>query len=156
MHLNTASLLTTRTIEFFPSEELTAGSHKRAAQALRITRSTFRQRLECSVTDCQGGILIHCPLGDVNSVLQVCEVVEQKLQKLQKEPLTGRMVEQILSITSAELRRWSKQGRVPTAGHTFFSSGRKQVSLFLYSPDIVRELATRPQQIADWRHPNRS
>lgn len=66
------------------------------------------------------------------------------------------MVEQILSITSAELRRWSKEGRVPVAGNAFFSSGRKQVGVFLYSSDVIRELAARPLKIAESAPPSRS
>jgi hypothetical protein len=84
-------------------------------------------------------------------ILRACAIAEQKFARLQQEPLTAKMVEEILAISGAERRRWSKDGRLPNAGHALFSQGKKQVGVFLYPPDAIRQLAALPNQIAGWR-----
>ena len=61
------------------------------------------------------------------------------------------MVDEILAITAAERRRRTKDGRLRTSGHALFGQGKKQVGLFVYAPDTIRQLAVCPDQIADWR-----
>jgi hypothetical protein len=82
-------------------------------------------------------------------------VAEQRLGLLQKQPLTAKMVEEILSITAAERRRWSKDGRIPHSGRASFGQGKQKVSLFAYSSEVISKLAARPQQIAEWRRCDR-
>ncbi|WP_036051299.1 hypothetical protein [Bradyrhizobium sp. Tv2a-2] len=96
-------------------------------------------------------VAITCPDATEEDILRVCAIAEQRLMRLQQEPLTAKMVEEILGITGAERRRWSKDGRLPNAGHALFSQGRKQVGIFLYPPDAIRQLAKRLDTIADWR-----
>lgn len=97
-------------------------------------------------------ISIECPPeATKGEFLLLCRRAEEKLDQLEEEPLTAKMVEESLSITSAELRRWSKDGRVPTSGRAHFSQGRKQVTLFLYPPDAIRRLAMQPSLISEWR-----
>jgi hypothetical protein len=103
------------------------------------------------VTHAPSGIVIVCPFATEAEILRLCSIAEQRLTRLREEPLTGKMVEEILRVTSAERLRSSKDGRMPTAGRAFFGNGRKQVGLFVYSPDVIGELAVRPDQIADWR-----
>lgn len=149
-YLDLSKLPTSRTVEFIPSVHLTSGSAKKAVQAIQLVRSAFRQRLKCIVIPTQSGITIQCPEASVPAILNASAAVEEKLNRLQREHLT-RMVQEILSITAAELRRWSKDGRIPTSGRAFFSQGRKQVGLFLYSSESICALAARPEQIAGWR-----
>jgi hypothetical protein len=150
-YLSTANLTTSRTIEFFPSDLLTSGITDRAIEAIRIVRSAFRRNLECTVTNYELGIVIECPDATMTAILEVCDHIEERLRKLQRQPLTAKMVTEVLSITSAELRRWSKDGRIPVAGRAFFGQGQKQIGLFLYAPEVIRDLVARPQQIAEWR-----
>lgn len=82
-------------------------------------------------------------------------MAEERLDQPRDEPLTARMVEEILSISSAERRRWSKDGRMPTAGNAFSSHGKKQISLSVYSPDAISKPSARPDRIADWRQADR-
>lgn len=142
-------------VGFIPSEHLTAGSTHKANQAIRLVKSTFRDEFKCLVKQVKSGIVIECPEADQDSILDLCGVVEQKLERLKKEPLAAKMVEEILAVSSAELRRWSKDGRIPTSGRAYFSQGRKQVGLFLYPPEAIRELSLRPDQIAQWRNQDR-
>ena len=45
------------------------------------------------------------------------------LDGLAKEGLTPRMVEEILGISAAELRRWTKDGRLPRSSADHFGEG---------------------------------
>ncbi|WP_407175725.1 hypothetical protein [Bradyrhizobium sp. STM 3562] len=150
-YLDLSKLAMSRTVEFIPSVHLTSGSAKKAVQAIQLVRSAFRQRLKCIVIPAPSGITIQCPEASVPAILNASAAVEEKLDRLQREHLTANMVQEILSITAAELRRWSKDGRIPTSGRAFFSQGRKQVGLFLYSSEPICALAARPGQIAGWR-----
>ena len=114
-------------------------------------KAAFKQGLKCLVTQRGSSVSIVCPDATEADILQVCVAAEQKLARLQQEPLTAKMVEEILAISSVERRRWSKDGRLPNAGHALFGQGKKQVGLFVYPPDAIRQLAARPDQIADWR-----
>lgn len=150
-HLDTSNVASARTIEFCPSLNLTSGSDRKAILGIRLVNFIFRQKLKCVVKDIPSGIFIACPEATEAEILQLCTVAEQRLGQLEDEPLTGKKVEKILSISSAERRRWSKDGRLPNAGRTSFSQGRQRVSLFVYSPVVIRSLATQPDQIAEWR-----
>jgi len=61
-----------------------------------------------------------------------------------QQPLTAKMVEEIPSIKAAERRRWTKDRRLPNAGHAFFSHGKKQVGLFVYPPEVIRDASWGP------------
>ncbi|MFT4119809.1 hypothetical protein [Bradyrhizobium sp.] len=154
LHLETAGVAA-RLVGFAPSDHLTAGSSRKASQAIRLVKSTFRDELKCIVKQERSGIVIECPEASECAILDLCIVVERKLERLKSEPLTARMVEEILAVSGAELRRWSKDGRIPTSGRAYFSQGRKQVGLFLYSPDVIRGLSSHADQIARWRSQDR-
>jgi hypothetical protein len=61
------------------------------------------------------------------------------------------MVEEILSITSDERRRWTKDGRLPSSGTTSFKRGKNRVSLPLYSPEAIAALAQGQNLLQSWR-----
>ena len=149
--LATANIATTGAVEFFPSDAVTCGSSRRTAQAIRLVKSAFQHEFRCSVETRPGGIAVICHGASESEILRLCSAVEQKLETLRDQPLTAKMVEEILSITPHERLRWSKDGRLPTAGHAFFSQGKKQVRLFEYAPHTIRELAAQPARIAEWR-----
>jgi hypothetical protein len=150
-YLDTSNVAVARTVEFAPSTHLTSGSSQKAHQAIRLVKSVFRQNLNCTVMQRSASVVIMCHDVAEADVLRVCAIAEQKLERLQREPLTAKMVEEILAISSAERRRWSKDGRLRTAGNALFSQGTKQVSVFVYASETIRELVARPDEIADWR-----
>jgi hypothetical protein len=149
--LDASNVASARTVEFTPAEALTSGSGQKALQAIRLVKSIFRQKFRCIVMQRSASVAITCPEASEAEILQICAVAEQKLSRLRQESLTAKMVEEILSITGAERRRWTKDGRIPNTGRASFSQGNKQVSLFLYAPDVIRALARDPEQIAEWR-----
>ena len=155
-YLDTSRVASERVVGFVPGVELTCGSSQRALQAIRLVKTIFRQGVDCIVTLSEGGISIACPVANVAEILQLCSVAARRLARLQQEPLTAKMVEKMLSITSAERRRWSKDGRLSTAGRAFFSNGKNQITLFMYPPDTIRRLLDQPNQIAEWRQRDRN
>jgi hypothetical protein len=150
-YLDVSDVALTATVGFVPSTKLTCGSSQRASQAIRVVKSVFRRLQNRIVRHTERGIVIICPGAAEKDLLRLCSIAEERLVRLREEPLTPTMVEEILSISSAERRRWSKDGRIPTAGNVLFSQGKKQVSLFVYSPEAISKLSARPGQIAGWR-----
>jgi hypothetical protein len=150
-YLDRSAVAASRTVAFLPSHLLTAGSSRKAAQSIRLVKSLFRQKLKCVVRPGSSGIAVEFPDVSEAEILQLCDVVEQRLEQLRQQPLTARMVEEILSITAAERRRWTKDRRLPNAGHAFFSQGKKQVGLFVYPPELIRDIAAHPELISTWR-----
>ena len=154
-YLDTSRVASERIVGFVPDIELTCGSSQRSVQAIRLVKTIFRQGVDCVVTSSEGGISIACPEASETDILQLCSAAARRLARLQQEPLTAKMVEKMLSITSAERRRWSKDGRLSTAGRAFFSNGKNQITLFMYPPDTIRRLLDQPNQIAEWRQRDR-
>ena len=104
------------------------------------------------MTSVPGGIAIRCSDADEATITRACHEVEQRLAKVEAEPLTSKIVEELLSVAPAELRRWSKDGRVPHSGNvTFGGGGSRKISLFVYSAPAISELAAHPERIAAWR-----
>jgi hypothetical protein len=77
--------------------------------------------------------------------------IDLMLDRYASEPLTHRMVEEILGITSAERGRWTKDGRLPKSGMASFGRGPQSFYLYTHPPKQIRQLANRPDIIARWR-----
>ena len=68
------------------------------------------------------------------------------------ERLTPRMVEEILGITSAERRRWTKDRRLPTSGMASYRWGPQSFYLCLHPPKKIGQIANNPGLVAQWRN----
>ncbi|WBU32425.1 hypothetical protein OOZ54_12005 [Rhodopseudomonas palustris] len=77
--------------------------------------------------------------------------IDAEIVAFQAERIHPKELDEILTITPHERRRWTKDGRLPTSGHTSFRNGKKSVFLVLYPPTPIRALADRPEQIEAWR-----
>jgi hypothetical protein len=64
--------------------------------------------------------------------------------------LTAHLVEQALDITARERLRWTKGGRLRTAGTSKIRRGQ-QIVLNLYPIDSIEQLIREPQRIQSWR-----
>lgn len=153
--LDRSRLSNDRIIKFQPSIFLTSGSTRRAAQAIRLVKRSFCERFDCAVETKSEAIYICCPGTNENDLRQLCDELDQKLNRLQEEPLTGKMVDEILSISAMERRRWTKDGRLASAGHTLFGNGGKRVQLFAYAPATIMELARASHHVDAWRGADR-
>ena len=76
--------------------------------------------------------------------------IDRDLGILAKRPLTAHLVEQALDITARERLRWTKGGRLRTAGTSKIRRGQ-QIVLNLYPIDSIEQLIREPQRIQSWR-----
>ena len=136
-YLDTSNVAATRTVAFLPTERLTAGSSQRTAQAIRLVKSVFRQKLKCAVRLGPSGTAIECLGATEAGILQVCDLVERRLEQLRQQPLTAKMVEEILSITAAERRRWTKDRRLRMLAMPYSARERNRSGCFC----ILRRLS---------------
>jgi hypothetical protein len=137
-------------VTFTPSEELTTGYDQRAIEAMRIVRKTFR-KARCSVDQHHDHVIVSARDLPNDEITRICLAVEAKLETLRLKPLSSRAVETVLSISSAERRRWSKDGRLPHVGNALVKIGTKQLSLFLYCPTVIQLIVRTPDTIRRWR-----
>lgn len=138
-------------VTFLPSIKLTSGSAQRARQAIARVRSALHHIGPYEFEILDGGIAARFPIIDPLRLEKAATVIDERLDVLQREKLTGKMVEEILGITSQERRRWTKEGRLPTSGRTFIKRGKNRVSLPLYSPEDIVPLAQSADLLGDWR-----
>lgn len=137
-------------VKFSPSPALTTGSEERATEAMRLVRKSLR-KAKCGVDHQFDHIQITQNGLPSDEFGEICSAVERKLEKLRLKPLSSRAVEEILSISSGERRRWSKDGRLPHVGNALIKLGKKQLSLFLYSPVDVQVILRNPDTVLRWR-----
>ena len=90
------------------------------------------------------------PEGDEESAKQLVRSVNEVLTKIAHKPISQRRVESLLDITSAERRRWSKDGRLKPSGSARIRRG-SLISLPTYSPVMIEQLLKSPAILADWR-----
>lgn len=138
-------------IRFKPDRLLTAGSERRARQAVQIVRSALRRLKNRRLHEDGEGITAQIVEADDVAVESIVATIDHKLDDLGQEPLTAKMAEEILGITSRERVRWSKDGRLPNVGKASFRRGQNRINLFTYSPTAIAELAAAPEVIAKWR-----
>lgn len=86
-----------------------------------------------------------------NGVRSILAAIDAEVDAFRKERLHPKAVEEILAITARERRRWTKDGRLPTSGHTSFRRGQNFVYLLLYPPDAIASLSEHPDRIEAWR-----
>ena len=57
----------------------------------------------------------------------------------------------MLGATWAEVRRWSKDGRLKTSGAERVTVGRQLLVTPTYAPNLLGRLRDAPEVLADWR-----
>lgn len=150
-HLRVSSTKGAIDIFFTPQPRLTVGSTRRAQQAVRIVKSTLKRIKNCEIRQSHEGVTAQASGENHLLVRNILEFIDRKLDHLESEPLTTKMVEEILKISSRERVRWTKDGRLPSTGKASFKRGKNRVHLFMYPPLAIAELASRPQIVTDWR-----
>jgi len=77
--------------------------------------------------------------------------LDRRISAFLDAPLTPRMVNEILLISSQERIRWAKDGRLPPSGTTPSRRGSRSYSVLLFSVSVVLYLARNPRIIDEWR-----
>lgn len=73
------------------------------------------------------------------------------LERFSMEALPAHVVEEVLGISSAERRRWTKDSRLHQVGAIFFRQGRKSIPTPVYALAQIRSLREAPDMLAEWR-----
>jgi hypothetical protein len=150
-HLNVAIEGGVVTISYKPSPELTLGSALRSRDILNRVGAKLkgvRPRAYCSDGE---QITFEFDIDETCKLETVIAKIDLMLDRCANERLTPRMVEEILGITSAERRRWTKDGRLPKSGMASYRRGPQSFYLSLHPPKKIGQLANNPDLIAQWR-----
>jgi len=116
---------------------------------LRV-RLPFAQRKSLDV---RGGILTLAMAEEFEDEFRsAATLVTDALQTIESRPVIPREIEDILSISTAERRRWLQDGRLPSAGtRTVKLRGRaKRITFHLFDPALVEDLLDRGI-VDEWR-----
>ena len=90
--------------------------------------------------------------GDEDEARNIADLIEKALPGMVDLPVIPREIEEILTITSTERRRWLEDGRLPSAGtRTIRLKGRaRQITFHVFSPRMVEELLDSGR-VDEWR-----
>jgi hypothetical protein len=72
------------------------------------------------------------------------------LTRIALQPLTPRLVRNELGISGQERVRWTKDGRLPAAGHIVVQE-RNLRSMPVYSVDLIADISAHPERLIAWR-----
>jgi hypothetical protein len=108
------------------------------------------------LTVAQGTIRFAVPDGDEERFEAGRDAVEGALQGIEALPMLPREVDDILAIAPRERLKWTKDGRLQSAGtRTVKLRGRKKAITFhVFDPRHIEDLADRDQP-AIWREEDR-
>lgn len=130
----------------------TFGSAVRAKGILQEIRSRLplasRRMLEIKGMT----LLLAMPEGASDEFRSAAALVTRSLADIEHLPVIPREIEDILTITTSERRRWLEDGRLPSAGtRTIKLRGRaRRITFHIFDPAIVVDLLDR-DAVDDWR-----
>lgn len=86
-----------------------------------------------------------------NSVLLAIAKLDRRVTSCFNGPVSGRMLRQVLNVTSAEQARWLRDGRLPSCSRQRVGNRRMSFSVPVYDAELVASLERNPSIIAAWR-----
>lgn len=142
-HLDVAIEEGVVTISYKPPPDLTLGSAVRS----RDLRNCVALKLKSGEQ-----ITARFDLDETRNLVIVIAKIDLMLDRYAGEPLSHRMVEEILGITSAERARWTRTVGCRNPGWRRTVEDQNRFYLYTHPPKQIRQLANRPDIIARWRH----
>jgi hypothetical protein len=100
----------------------------------------------------KGGFILRMPRDTDDEFRAASSVIAKALEGIEGLPVIPREIEDILSISTSERRRWLKDGRLPSAGtRTVKLRGRaKEITFHVFDPRQVEDVLDR-ELVATWR-----
>jgi hypothetical protein len=144
----TAALIRTWTL----TPAATLGSSVRAKGILLEIRARLPWAVRKSL-DVDGKVLVLAmPEDEEEEFDTACEVIARTLEGIDSLPVIPREIEDVLTISSTERRRWLNDGRLPSAGtRTVKLRGRaRQITFHVFDPRVVEDLLDRGT-VEEWR-----
>ncbi|PZO78173.1 MAG: hypothetical protein DI629_12660 [Mesorhizobium amorphae] len=130
----------------------TLGSAVRVEGIERELRARLPWAVRRRVSVETGKVSLQMAAGEEAAFASASNVIAGKLTGIEALPILPREVEDILSITSHERRKWTKDGRLPSVGtRTVKLRGRaKKVTFHVFDPRAVEDALDR-DLAAVWR-----
>ncbi|MGO3934928.1 hypothetical protein [Rhodopseudomonas pseudopalustris] len=136
-------------LRFEPTFDIALGSTRRAKAVIRrVLRVLRKWRLEATLDDIGARAIIPTSSFQMSALLAA---IDAEIAAFKSERIHAKVVEEILAISAQERLRWTKNGRLPTSGHTSFQNGKKSIFLVLYPAAAIASLARSPEQVEAWR-----
>ena len=88
---------------------------------------------------------------------EICKrlrAIDRRVSALLEAPLTPRLVNTLLGISSQERIRWTKDGRLPTHGGILSQRGSQSFTVQLFQFHEIVRLARTPDTVREWRLQN--
>lgn len=132
--------------------EATLGSAVRVKGILQEIRSRLPPAVRKSLDMQAGELTLVMPEASKNAFRATSSIVSEALQKIASLPIIPREIEDILTITASERKRWLEDGRLPSAGtRTVRLQGRaRRITFHVFDPRIVEDLLNRGV-VDEWR-----
>jgi len=138
-------------IRYVPPVNLTIGSGRRAAHAVRLVRSVLKRLPNCRLEVANNTISVDVLNVSAPYVSETLRLADEKLDLFSREKLTAKDVEKLLGITALERQRWTKDGRLPHSGTVSFKRGKTVVQLATYLRETIFAFWNQPELIKRWR-----
>lgn len=130
----------------------TLGSSVRAKGILLEVRARLPLDVRKSLDLDQGSLILAMPETSKTAFRAVSAIVSLALTTVESLPVIPREIEDILSISTTERRRWLEDGRLPSAGtRTVKLRGRaRKITFHVFDPRAVEDLLNRGS-VDEWR-----
>jgi hypothetical protein len=130
----------------------TLGSAVRVKGILQEIRSRLPSTVRKSLDMQAGALTLVMPETSKTAFRATSLAISEALQDIADLPIIPREIEDILTITAAERKRWLEDGRLPSAGtRTVRLQGRaRKITFHVFDPRVVEDLLDRAA-VDDWR-----
>jgi hypothetical protein len=130
----------------------TLGSGVRVKGILQGVRSRLPFPVRKSLDMQAGGLILVMPETSKTAFRATASAVSSALDGIASLPVIPREIEDILSITASERKRWLEDGRLPSAGtRTVKLQGRaRKITFHVFDPRVVEDLLDRGA-VDEWR-----
>lgn len=130
----------------------TLGSAVRVKGILQEIRSRLPTAVRKSLDMQTGALTLTMPETARASFRATASVISEALEDISNLPIIPREIEDILTITTSERKRWLEDGRLPSAGtRTVRLQGRaRKITFHVFDPRVVEDLLDRAA-VDEWR-----
>jgi hypothetical protein len=131
---------------------LTLGSSVRVKGILQEIRSRLPAAVRKSLDMQASSLTLIMPETSKFAFRATASSVSRALEEIADLPIIPREIEDILTITTSERKRWLEDGRLPSAGtRTVRLQGRaRKITFHVFDPRIVEDLLNRAA-VDEWR-----
>lgn len=130
----------------------TLGSAVRVKGILQEIRSRLPSAVRKSLDTQAGALTLVMPETSKTAFRATSSIITDALEEIANLPIIPREIEDILTITASERKRWLEDGRLPSAGtRSVRLQGRaRRITFHVFDPRIIEDLLDRGA-VDEWR-----